>query len=98
MADIETILDAAGSEFGVNRAQLLQPTRGRKNISTARQVAMYVFSVGLGKTPTETAHAFKRDRTTARHAILSVEIALDDAEFAQRVQRVQEAAGVATSV
>jgi chromosomal replication initiator protein len=41
-ADVDTILDAIGSQFGIEAAMIRQPGNRRKDVALARQIAMYL--------------------------------------------------------
>jgi chromosomal replication initiation ATPase DnaA len=58
---------------GVALADLLRTTRSRAHIAAARQLAMYLVNVKLGRTMTEIGILFGRDRTTVSYACRMVE-------------------------
>jgi chromosomal replication initiation ATPase DnaA len=58
---------------GVAISQMLGRNRGRADVAAARQLAMYLCHVGLGRSLTEVGRFFGRDRTTVAHACIQVE-------------------------
>ena len=77
--------------FGVTPEQLGQPSRGRARIALARQVAIYLVHVILGKSMTEAGGRYNRDRTTASHACRIVEDHRDNHEFDRKVAALEHA-------
>lgn len=69
------------SVFEVEETDLAQPSRGRAQVALARQIAMYLHHVILGRTLTDIAREFGRDRTTVAHACRLVEDRRDEPEF-----------------
>ncbi|MCB1509724.1 MAG: DNA replication initiation ATPase [Hyphomicrobiaceae bacterium] len=61
------------SVFAVDTTLLKLPTRGRRPIAEARQVAMYLAHVALGLSLTDVGQLFERDRTTVAHACKKIE-------------------------
>lgn len=57
---------------------LLNPTRGRDREADARQLAMYLLHVVLGRSQETVAEYFRRDRTTVAHACQRLEDQRDD--------------------
>lgn len=66
------IVQAVSEEFGVSRADIMVPSRSTKDIAWARQVAMYMVRWMTDESWSKIAKAFKRDRTTVRHAFEKV--------------------------
>jgi chromosomal replication initiation ATPase DnaA len=58
---------------GVALADLLRTSRSQAPIAAARQLAMYLVNVKLGRTMTEIGLLFGRDRTTVSHACRVIE-------------------------
>lgn len=58
---------------GVALADLLRTSRSQAHIAAARQLAMYLVNVKLGRTMTEIGVLFGRDRTTVSHACRVIE-------------------------
>lgn len=69
------------SVFSVDTTLLKLPTRGRRPIAEARQVAMYLAHVALGLSLTDVGRLFERDRTTVAHACKKIEDRREAAEF-----------------
>lgn len=60
---------------------LVSRARGRLAAARARQLAMYLSHVVLGRTLTEIGDAFGRDRTTVSYACALIEDMRDDPAF-----------------
>lgn len=73
---------------------ILVPDRGPRHLVKARQVAMYLTHVGLGKSLSRVAIAFERDRSTVAHACHRIEEQRDDPRFDAWVEALEE--GLAT--
>ncbi len=67
--------------FGVRRTEIFSPTRRRARVADARHAAMYFAHVVCGEGMEEVGHAFRRHRTTVRHACGRVEDRRDDPSF-----------------
>ena len=61
------------SAFAIRTVAIRNPGRGRARVAFARQVAMYLAHTRLRLDFTAAGAAFGRDRTTAAHAIRTVE-------------------------
>jgi len=70
-----------GGAFGVSLWQLSLRTRGKTNVSDARQIAMYLAHVTCGLSLTDVGELFGRDRTTVAHACRVVEGRRDAFDF-----------------
>lgn len=68
---------------------LMHRTR-RPPIARARQLAMYLSHVMLGRTLAEVGHAFGRDRTTVSYACAVVEDLRDDPHFDAEVTSLEQ--------
>ena len=68
-------------EFGVSNQDILSPTKGRAQLSFARQTAMYLAHIVFQLTLSRVARAFGRDRSTVSHACNIVEDSRDDDAF-----------------
>ena len=64
---------------------LTHRSRCRKQTALARQLAMYLAHVVLGRSLTEIGNAFGRDRTTVSHACALIEDMRDDPAFDEEV-------------
>ena len=81
-ARIRSIIEGTISDiFGVPKADLSKPSRGKAPVALARQVAMYVAHVTCGLSLTHVGMVFARDRTTVAHACAVVEDKRDDPIF-----------------
>lgn len=58
---------------GVSRSALLGRSRGRDRDAAARQLAMYLAHILLGRSQDDVAFLFARDRTTVAHACQRLE-------------------------
>jgi chromosomal replication initiation ATPase DnaA len=61
----------------------------------ARQVAMYVASVGFGMSQARVAAAFGRDRSTVAHACRQIEERRDDPSFDRWIEALEQSAATA---
>jgi chromosomal replication initiation ATPase DnaA len=85
------LLDMVALVYEVELPQLLSPTRGRKKIAFARQVAMYLAHTGGGLSLSCVGRMFNRDRTTVAHACALVEDARDEAVFDRTLNHLESA-------
>jgi hypothetical protein len=74
---------------GVQTAQLLSAKRGEADVALARQLAMYLMHVVLGRLYHDVGRFFGRDRTTVSHACAVIEDLRDDPEFDAEVSRLE---------
>jgi chromosomal replication initiation ATPase DnaA len=75
---------------GLALADLLRTTRSQAHIAAARQLAMYLVNVKLGRTMTEIGVLFGRDRTTVSHACRVIEDRREGA-FDRDIERLEAA-------
>jgi len=68
---------------------LTHPSRCRTDTARARQLAMYLSHVVLGRSLTEIGDAFGRDRTTVAHACAVIEDLRDDPAFDAEVSALE---------
>ena len=68
---------------------LTHPSRCRNRTARARQLAMYLSHVVLGRSLTEIGDAFGRDRTTVSHACAVIEDMRDDPAFDAEVTALE---------
>jgi chromosomal replication initiation ATPase DnaA len=68
-----TVMALVASASGVEVSDLLQHSRCQARIAAARQLAMYLTNVKLGRNMTEIGQLFGRDRTTVSHACALME-------------------------
>jgi chromosomal replication initiation ATPase DnaA len=83
------VLEIVEADFGVSREQLLHPSRCDARISHARQVAMYLCYIVLGRSLSGVGRIFGRDRTTVAYAGARIEDLRDDAAFDARLTRLE---------
>ncbi len=69
--------------------QLLLPSRGEAEVALARQLAMYLMHVVLGRLYHDVGRFFGRDRTTVSYACALIEDLRDDPEFDAEVSRLE---------
>jgi len=74
---------------GVATRQLLLPSRGEADVALARQLAMYLMHVVLGRVYHDVGRFFGRDRTTVSHACALIEDLRDDPQFDAEVGRLE---------
>ena len=87
---IRPILEETVSRvFDIDLELMHLPTRGRRRVAMARQVAMYLAHVSCGLSLTEAGELFDRDRTTAAHACQVVEQRRDDPDFDRAVHLLE---------
>jgi hypothetical protein len=67
--------------FGIDEGILLRKKRDVRQVSSARQVAMYLAHVCCGLTLTKVGEMYGRDRTTVAHGCLRVETWRDEPAF-----------------
>jgi chromosomal replication initiation ATPase DnaA len=67
--------------YSLRVEDLRAPSRTGGKVAQARQVAMYLAHVVFSMSVSAVARAFGRDRATARHAIIRVELLRDDPEL-----------------
>lgn len=91
--DAELVEQMVLRAFGLGIPHLRAPTRGRKQIAFARQVALYAMHVHFGHSLSSTARQFGRDRTTVAHACRLVEDLRDGPAVGEIIGNIE--AGVA---
>jgi chromosomal replication initiation ATPase DnaA len=82
------VLSLVAGHRGVEVLDLLRNSRCRAHIAAARQLAMYLVNVKLGRTMTEIGCLFGRDRTTVSHACRVVEDRREGA-FEREVEQLE---------
>jgi chromosomal replication initiation ATPase DnaA len=75
---------------GLALTDLLRNTRSQAHIAAARQVAMYLVNVKLGRTMTEIGTLFGRDRTTVSYACRVIED-LREGAFDRDIEKLEAA-------
>jgi chromosomal replication initiation ATPase DnaA len=69
---------------------LIHKSRSRRPAARARQLAMYLAHVVLGRSLTEIGTAFGRDRTTVSYACALIEDLRDDPRFDAEVEGFEQ--------
>lgn len=77
-------------ENNVPMRLLMHASRCRASAARARQLAMYLAHVMLGRSLSEVGDAFGRDRTTVSYACALIEDLREDAEFDAFVTRLEQ--------
>lgn len=84
-----TVLAAVARDFEVDESQLLSTERCTAPVALARQVAMYLLHVELGRQLSEVGRLLGRDRTTVSHACAHVEDLRENARFDGRIDGIE---------
>ncbi|HWU16043.1 MAG TPA: helix-turn-helix domain-containing protein [Devosia sp.] len=77
-------------EKNVPMRLLMHSSRCRAAAARARQLAMYLAHVMLGRSLSEVGHAFGRDRTTVSYACALIEDLREDPDFDAFVTRLEQ--------
>lgn len=77
---VQQVQTAVAETLGVSLAELCRATRGNRGAAFARQAAMYLCHLVFAMRAADIARAFGRDRSTVRHAFMSIEEAREDYE------------------
>lgn len=88
--DAELVEQVVLRAFGLGVPHLRHPTRGRKPVAFARQVAFYAMHVHFGHSLSSTARLFGRDRTTVAHACRLVEDRRDEPAVGRIIGTIEE--------
>lgn len=83
------VIDLIVRQKRVPERLLTDAGRGSQRSARARQLAMYLSHVVLGRTMAEVGVAFGRDRTTVSHACALIEDMRDDPAFDEEVSRYE---------
>ncbi|SFZ85899.1 dnaA protein helix-turn-helix [Devosia enhydra] len=83
------LVGIVASERDMSLTVLLQGSRGTAPVAEARQLAMYLVHVILGRSYTEIGRLFGRDRTTVAHACAIIEDRRDEPEFERRIAALE---------
>jgi chromosomal replication initiation ATPase DnaA len=86
----ELVVHIAASR-GVRMQDLVQGSRGTGASSQARQLAMYLVHVLLGRPQDVVAALFGRERTTVCHTCRSIELRRDDPALEAEILRIEAA-------
>lgn len=84
------VIRLVAQEKRVSHRMLTHPARCRAGTARARQLAMYLSHVVLGRTLKEVGEAFGRDRTTVSHACALIEDMRDDPAFDAELERLEQ--------
>lgn len=90
------VLELVAQNRKVALQLLLHRSRGRANVALARQLAMYLVHVDLGRTLTQVGVLFGRDRTTVAHACALIED-LREGQFDREVDCLEATISTATA-
>lgn len=77
----DDVIALVSREKGVPIRLLIHSSRSRQPVARARQLAMYLSYVMLGRSLMEVGSAFGRDRTTVSYACALIEDMRDDPRF-----------------
>jgi chromosomal replication initiation ATPase DnaA len=86
---IEAVIDLVAREKNVPPQLLTHKSRCRARAVRARHLAMYLSHVVLGRSLSEIAEEFGRDRTTVSYACGQIEDLRDDPAFDAEVARLE---------
>ena len=75
---------------GLPKADLLAKGRGKRRISQARHLAIYLAHTSFGLGFSQLAPLFGRDRASLRHACRQIEDLRDDASFDAALARIEQ--------
>ena len=89
----EQVIALIAREKSVPLRQLIHPQRSRARAARARQMAMYLSHVVLGRTLEEVGEAFGRDRTTVSYACALIEDLRDDPRVDAELDRLERLIG-----
>lgn len=85
----DDVIALIAREKNVSIRLLTHRSRCRAATARARQLAMYLSHVILGRSLTEIGEAFGRDRTTVSHACALIEDMRDDRAFDEEVSSLE---------
>lgn len=86
---VDDVIALVSKTKNVPRQVLVNRSRCRAPAARARQLAMYLSYVMLGRTLAEIGGIFGRDRTTVSYACAKIEDMRDDPEFDAEVCRLE---------
>lgn len=100
--DCDDVIALVAQQKSLPIRLLVGAGRGPKPVARARQLAMYLSHVVLGRTLMDIGRAFGRDRTTVSHACALIEDLRDDRRFDDEVtaleRRIEDAMAQAEAV
>jgi len=80
---------AIAAERKSSLSAMLRRSRGSERDAGARQLAMYLAHVTLGRPQDSVAGLFRRDRTTVAHACQKMEDLRDEPRFEAEISRIE---------
>jgi len=83
------VVQVIAEEEGLRPSDLMARTRGLAPIAAARQTAMYLCHVAVGRSLTDVGRFFGRDRTTVAHACRMIEDRRDDTAVDLRLEALE---------
>ena len=86
----DLVLHMVGKAYKIRRRLLLHPSRSTAGAARARQMAMYLMHVVLGRAMSDVGVVFHRDRTTVSYACAKVEDLRDDPAFDAQLDRFEQ--------
>ena len=87
--DARPVLALVATHTGSTPEALLGRARGKAELAHARQLAMYLCHVALGRTLASVGRSFGRDRSTVSYACAQIEDMRDDAAFDADVEALE---------
>jgi len=89
--EVEAVASLVARRRNIPIDQLLHRSRRKPEIAEARQLAMYLAHVVLGRTYSDVGQFFGRDRTTVAHACACIEDMRDGRRFDEEVSEIEAA-------
>ena len=87
----EHVVQLVSERLDVTVEQLFAAGRCSAIVARARQIAMYLMHVELGRNYAEVGRCFGRDRTTVSHACMQIEDLREAADFDAEIDRIEQA-------
>ena len=87
----QCVLEQVAMARGIEPAVVRQRARGGSRVTVARQLAMYLMHVALGRRYAEVGSFFGRDRTTVAHACAVIEEMREAPGFDAEVDLLEQA-------
>ena len=86
---VELCVNYVAAFAGLPKAELLAKGRGKRRVSQARHLAIYLAHTSFGLGFSLLVPLFGRDRATLRHACSQIEDLRDDASFDAALARIE---------
>lgn len=83
------LVELVAAARGLSATAVMGPDRGKAEIALARQLAMYLMHTHYSRIYSEVGRFFGRDRTTVSHACGLIEEMREEADFDERVARLE---------